>query len=327
MKTKAIRAYTPIVRLMSAMLALVLVIMAFPTTAFASYDYTAANTLTIPFIQLTSNELNTQQKFSSTLSYKSPNLGKVLAHVMDVVGDDGEFGVGFCGDHNLHLGNDNIGSDTWVYSGIWSPNGSRPFLDYYYAKNYESDLIRQECPGQTDGWYAQALNTEEWGYAMYVTPAQRYSLNTLVQIAIWLDRTGKLGDLPSAATFCSGWNAVKQTRLQVEELQLQRENLERSVAMQVNLAVDNIKINVKQIASCSESVRQADRAHTIMEKSFDIGAASYLNLRDSELALTQARLAYFQAIYNYLVAGSELELLLGNAPLEKYATPQTVNQQ
>ena len=64
-----------------------------------------------------------------------------------------------------------------------------------------------------------------------------------------------------------------------------------------------------------------------MEKSFDIGAASYLNLRDSELALTQARLAYFQAIYNYLVAGSELELLLGNAPLEKYATPQTVNQQ
>jgi len=123
------------------------------------------------------------------------------------------------------------------------------------------------------------------------------------------------------------WNAVKQTRLQVEELQLQRENLERSVAMQVNLAVDNIKINVKQIASCSESVRQADRAHTIMEKSFDIGAASYLNLRDSELALTQARLAYFQAIYNYLVAGSELELLLGNAPLEKYATHQTVNQQ
>lgn len=122
------------------------------------------------------------------------------------------------------------------------------------------------------------------------------------------------------------WNAVKQTKLQVEELQLQRENLERSVAMQVNIAVDNIKINVKQIASCSESVRQADKAHSIMEKSFDIGAASYLNLRDSELALTQARLAYYQAIYNYLVANSELELLLGNAPIEKYATPKSDNK-
>ncbi|MCM1066255.1 MAG: TolC family protein [Muribaculaceae bacterium] len=114
------------------------------------------------------------------------------------------------------------------------------------------------------------------------------------------------------------YNAVKQTSLQMEELRLQRENLERSVAMQVEIATDNIKINVKQIASCSESVRQADRAHSIMEKSFDIGAASYLDLRDSELALTRARLAYFQAIYNYLVANSDLELLLGTAPVDQY---------
>ena len=55
-----------------------------------------------------------------------------------------------------------------------------------------------------------------------------------------------------------------------------------------------------------------------MEGSFEIGAASYLDLRDSELALTRARLAYNQAIYNYLIAHSELELLLGNAPIEKY---------
>ena len=115
------------------------------------------------------------------------------------------------------------------------------------------------------------------------------------------------------------FNAVKSTGLQLEQLRLQRENLERSVSMQVALAVDNIKINVKQIASCSESVSQAERAHDIMDKSFDIGAASYLDLRDSELALTRARLAYYQAIYNYLVANSDLELLLGKAPIEQYA--------
>lgn len=116
------------------------------------------------------------------------------------------------------------------------------------------------------------------------------------------------------------YSAVKQASIQAAELRLQRENLERSVAMQVNLAIDNIKLNVKQIASCSESVRQADRAHSIMEKSFEIGAASYLDLRDSELALTQARLAYYQAIYNYLIAGSELELLQGSAPIDQYTT-------
>jgi len=115
------------------------------------------------------------------------------------------------------------------------------------------------------------------------------------------------------------WNKVKAAKVQVDEMRFQRENLERTVAMQVQLAMDNIKKNVQQIASSSESVKQADRAHSIMEKSFDIGAASYLDLRDSELALTQARLAYYQSIYNYLVADSELELLLGNAPLEKYS--------
>lgn len=116
------------------------------------------------------------------------------------------------------------------------------------------------------------------------------------------------------------YSRVKQAQVQLTELELQRENLERTVNMQVTLAMDNIKINVKQIGSCSESVRQAERAHDIMSKSFDLGAASYLDLRDSELALTRARLAYYQAIYNYLLANSELELLLGNAPVEKYTT-------
>ncbi len=115
------------------------------------------------------------------------------------------------------------------------------------------------------------------------------------------------------------YNRIKQARIQVDEMKWQRQNLERSINMQVDLAIDNIQMNVKQIASTSESVKQADKAHQIMEKSFEIGAASYLDLRDSELALTRARLAYYQSIYNYLVANGELELLLGNADLDKYS--------
>lgn len=116
------------------------------------------------------------------------------------------------------------------------------------------------------------------------------------------------------------YSRIKQAQIQVDEMKWQRENLERSVNMQVDLAIDNIHMNVKQIASTSESVKEADKAHDIMEKSFEIGAASYLDLRDSELALTRARLAYYQSIFNYLVAHSELELLLGNADVEKYTT-------
>ena len=113
---------------------------------------------------------------------------------------------------------------------------------------------------------------------------------------------------------------MRQTKIQLEELRWQRENLERSIASQVALAADNIRMNVEQVASSAESVRQAETAYKIMGESFGIGAASYLNLRDSELQLTQARLSYVQSIYNYLIAASELELLKGTAPIEKYTS-------
>lgn len=111
----------------------------------------------------------------------------------------------------------------------------------------------------------------------------------------------------------SKYYGVKQAQVQLKELELQRENLVSSLNMQVELAIDNINKEVKQIASSEESVRQADKAYSIMQKSFEIGAASYLDLRDSELANTQAQLLYLQAIYNYLVSSSELDTLLGRS--------------
>lgn len=107
------------------------------------------------------------------------------------------------------------------------------------------------------------------------------------------------------------WYALKQAQVQEKELELQRENLVNSLNMQVDLALDNINKQVKQIDSSKEGVAQAKKAHDIMQKSFQIGAASYLQLRDSELADTSAQLSYLQAIYNYLVSTSELDLLLG----------------
>ncbi len=107
------------------------------------------------------------------------------------------------------------------------------------------------------------------------------------------------------------YNKIKQSQIQVNQMELTRENLERSVEIQVDLAMDNIALNVKQISSSSESVRQAEKAYSIMEQSFAIGAASYLDLRDAEVALTRSRLAYYQSIYNYLTARSGLLLLLG----------------
>ena len=109
----------------------------------------------------------------------------------------------------------------------------------------------------------------------------------------------------------SKYYGLKQAQVQVKEVALQRENLLNALSMQRDLALDNIRREASQISSSAEGMRSAQKAYDIMQKSFEIGAASYLDLRDSELAHTSARLSYLQCIYNYLVSVSELDLLLG----------------
>ncbi len=192
-------------------------------------------------------------------------------------------------------------------------------VDHSYADNADLRLLDYDTKLQRKNLALQKLAyaptlaftaNYNWTSMSNGSPLKNFRWNPYSTIGLTL----------SVPIFSGGqrYSRVKQANLQLEELRLQRENLERSVAMQVDLAIDNMQINIKQISSCSESVIQADKAHTIMEKSFEIGAASYLDLRDSELVLTQARLAYYQAIYNYLIAGSELELLQGTAPVDRY---------
>lgn len=88
--------------------------------------------------------------------------------------------------------------------------------------------------------------------------------------------------------------------------------------MQVQMSMDNIQKSIKQIASNKEGVRQAEKAYSIMQKSFEIGSATFIELNDADLALTNSRLSYNQAIYDFLAAKSDLQLLLGNTDLEQY---------
>ncbi len=112
------------------------------------------------------------------------------------------------------------------------------------------------------------------------------------------------------------YHKQKQAEISVREMTWQRQNLVNSLNTQVQVQLDNLKKNLKQIESNEAGVRQAVKASEIMNKSFTIGSATFIQLRDTDDALMSARLSYYQAIYNYLVADSDLEYLLGNS---KYA--------
>ncbi|MBQ0069637.1 MAG: TolC family protein, partial [Bacteroidales bacterium] len=109
------------------------------------------------------------------------------------------------------------------------------------------------------------------------------------------------------------YHKQKQAEIAVREMKWQRDNLERSLHTQVQVQIDNLNKSLKQIESNDAGVKQATKASEIMNKSFKIGAASFIQLRDTDDALMNARLSYYQAIFNYLVADSDLEYVLGNS--------------
>jgi outer membrane protein TolC len=118
---------------------------------------------------------------------------------------------------------------------------------------------------------------------------------------------------------------VKQAEATVAQMGFQRDNLERALNMQVEAQLDAITKSIKQIDSNKLGVQQAEKAYNIMQKSFEIGSATFVTLNDAELALTRARLAYSQAIYDFLAGVSDVKKLLGTTDISKYE-PQENNK-
>ena len=114
----------------------------------------------------------------------------------------------------------------------------------------------------------------------------------------------------------------KQAKANLLQMGFQRDNLVRGLSMQVQSSMDNIQKSVKQVASNKEGVKQAEKAYAIMQKSFEIGSATFIEVNDADLALTSSKLTYNQAIYDFLSAKTDLELLLGNIDLDQYKTDE-----
>lgn len=104
---------------------------------------------------------------------------------------------------------------------------------------------------------------------------------------------------------------IKQTRVSIEQMNLQREDTERNLQVAVKQYMDNMNTSIKKFDASRKGVVQAERGYLISQKRYDTGAGTLLELNDSELALTQARLNFNQAIYEYMAAKADLEKVLG----------------
>lgn len=104
----------------------------------------------------------------------------------------------------------------------------------------------------------------------------------------------------------------KQNEIGIGNLKLQRTELSRNLGVGVRNAINNIEQSIEQVGSNRLSVTQAEKAFMISRKRYEVGSGTILELNDSEVSLTRARLSFNQSIYSYLSARAELESILGN---------------
>lgn len=106
-------------------------------------------------------------------------------------------------------------------------------------------------------------------------------------------------------------NQTKQVELAIKELQLQRSYATEGQKLQITSALDNMRAANEQLLANKEAITQAEKGYEIAKVRYNTGTGTILELNDSELALTQSRLNYQQALYNYLSAQTQLEQVLG----------------
>lgn len=109
----------------------------------------------------------------------------------------------------------------------------------------------------------------------------------------------------------SNFTKLKTNRIQLNQLEQNRINVERQLNMQMQSYQKNMKASSEQVSSNKENVAQAKKAVDISSKRYEVGKGTVLELNNSQVQLTQAELTYNQSIYDYLVAKADLDLVLG----------------
>ena len=107
------------------------------------------------------------------------------------------------------------------------------------------------------------------------------------------------------------YHTIKQTRVQADELALQKENAERQLRIGIRQSISTMDTAMKTYDAAKEALTSAEKAYDIASKSYQVGKSTLTDLNNTELTLTQTRMQVAQAVYSFVVAKAGLEQTLG----------------
>ena len=104
---------------------------------------------------------------------------------------------------------------------------------------------------------------------------------------------------------------INQAKMDLSNIQLQRENTERQLRTALMSYYSNMQTNVKQYHASSQNIAQAKRGYEIAVLRYEVGGGTLVDIDNSQLAYTQAELSRSAAIYEYLVNMVSMDKILG----------------
>ena len=107
------------------------------------------------------------------------------------------------------------------------------------------------------------------------------------------------------------YNAIKQAKVQAQELEYQRINAERQTRIAIRQSLSTMDTSLKTYDAAKDALESAEKAFDIALKSYEVGRTTFTDLNNTELTLTQTRLQVYQAVYNFVLAKAGLEQTLG----------------
>ncbi len=164
---------------------------------------------------------------------------------------------------------------------------------------------------------AQSIKAQQYAYIPTLALAFNYSYNAMTNDFKFNEYKwtpySYVGVSLSIPIFSGGkrLNQVRQARNSYEQMRLQMTSTERSLKISIRQSLNTMETNVKSYDAARDAVASAEKAYSIAEKSYEVGRATLTDLNDAQLALTQARLTESQAVYNFIVAKTQLEQTLG----------------
>lgn len=114
---------------------------------------------------------------------------------------------------------------------------------------------------------------------------------------------------------------VAQAAARVRAAEQALAQLENAVRLEIKEAYDLLRSSEQAIAAARLNVSQAERVLAMMQDNYRYGAATTLDVIDSQAALTAARNAQMNATYQYEIAKARLRLAAGSAILDEETIP------